>query len=545
MDILSNSQYISRRSPVISKRGAVASSQPMATQAGIDILRKGGNAADAAVAVAAALQVTQPCSTGLGGDCFFLFYDRKTNKISALNGSGRSSYSLTLSDLKKKGFREKIPPLDPCTVTVPGAAAAWCDISKEFGQMPLKTVLQPAIFLAEKGFPVAPMTSQWWQAGAKRQLSKYPYGKELMIEGRGPNAGEVIQLPALAETLRILGDEGKESFYGGRIGKKIVDAVKDAGGSLTIDDLSRHESEWVEPISVNYRGFNVWECPPNGQGLAVLIALNILSGYKLGNEIDTAERYHLLIEAMRLAFADALWFVSDPAKEEIPIKELLSKEYAAKIRKTINPKKRGEKYIKGNFLRYRSGTDTVYFSVVDEKGNGCSFINSNYMGFGTGIVPRGCGFSLQNRGAGFVLRDDHPNCYAPGKRPYHTIIPGMITEAVSGKLKAVFGVMGGMMQPQGHLQVVSGLLDMNLDPQNVLDRRRFQIEGGNPGGKILLEAGLDESIEKMLKRYGHEISIIDGKARSSFGLGQIILIDQNDMRWCGSDPRGDGCALGH
>lgn len=543
MNIYSISEYISRRSPVLSKGNAAASSQVLATQAGIEIFKKNGTAADAAVAIAAALQVTQPCSTGLGGDCFFLYYNNADKTVTGLNGSGKSPQSLSLDDLRKKGFTAKIPDFDPNTVTVPGAAAAWYDLLSVYGSLPLSTVLSPAIDLAENGFPVSPITSFWWKSGAERQLKSHKFGNELMLDGRGPYPGEIIRLPTLADTLRIFGDEGPSSFYHGKIGERIVAAVKEAGGSLDMQDMADHCSEWVTPICTEYRGYDIWECPPNGQGLAALIALNIASGFDLSNLVDE-DRYHILVECMRLGLADGLWYIGDPDNSTIPIDQLLSPEYAAMRRKKIKFKSRLPDPVTRGKIEFSAGNDTVYFSVVDAAGNGCSFINSNYMGFGTGIVPKGCGFSLQNRGAGFVLIPGHPNCYAPGKRPYHTIIPGMITDSATNDFRAVFGVMGGMMQPQGHLQVVSNLTDLHLDPQSALDRGRFQIEGGNPGNKILLESGIKQTVAEALSSYGHDVSIVHGRQRSAFGLGQIIWIDDNKVRWCGSDPRGDGCALG-
>lgn len=543
MNIQSNSEYISRRSPVLSKGNAAASSQVPATQAGIEIFNNGGTAADAAIAIAAALQVTQPCSTGLGGDCFFLYYDNNDKRVTGLNGSGRSPRSLSLEKLFQKGYSGRIPDFDSNTVTVPGAAAAWNDLLSVYGSLPLSKVLAPAIDLAENGFPVSPLTSFWWGAGADRQLKMHKNGHELMIDGRGPYPGEIIRLPELADTLRRFAEEGPSCFYNGIIGERIVTAVKEAGGSLEMQDMTDHRSEWVSPISTGYRGYDVWECPPNGQGLAALIALNLASGFDPAG-LNDADRYHILIECMRLGFADSLWYVADPDDTPVPVEQLLSDDYAAMRRQNISLSNRLSDPLSRGKIEYTAGNDTVYFSVVDAAGNGCSFINSNYMGFGTGIVPEGCGFSLQNRGAGFVLEPGHPNCYAPGKRPYHTIIPGMITESGTGDLRAVFGVMGGMMQPQGHLQVVSNLIDLKLDPQNSLDRGRFQIEGGNPGNKILLESSIKQNVIDALSSFGHEISVIQGRHRSAFGLGQVIWIDDNKVRWCGSDPRGDGCALG-
>ncbi len=546
MNILSSEQYTSRRSPVLSKRGMVATSQPLATLAGVDILRAGGNAADAAVAVAAALQVTQPCSTGLGGDCFVLYYSVDRNTVEALNGSGRSPRALTLELAGKAGFRDRLPPDHAFTVTVPGAPAAWVDAHECWGRLDLADILEPAIGLAERGFPVSPLTANWWQQGAEQLLSRHRHGQELMIEGRGPRAGEVIRLPTLAKSLQILAEHGKEPFYRGQIAGKIAAAVADAGGVLSLEDLAEHESQWVEPIRTEYRGYDVWECPPNGQGLTVLLALNILKAcgfaeYPAGGP----DRLHLMIEAMRLALADAKRYVADPEFSRIPVAGLLADEYARQRAAAIFVKRSMDPPVWGDPLSLGpAGTDTVYFCVADAEGNACSFINSNFSGFGTGIVPEGCGFSLHNRGYGFVLDSKHPNGLAPGKRPYHTIIPGLSTHAESGKLHTIFGVMGGMMQAQGHVQVVSALVDDDLDPQAALDRGRFQLEEGSPDGDVLLEDSLDPSTAAELEKRGHRIRILSGLDRSVFGLGQIILKDRRGVYWSGSDPRGDGCALG-
>jgi gamma-glutamyltranspeptidase/glutathione hydrolase len=546
MNLLSSQRYQSRRSPVLSIKGMVATSQPPATLAGVDILRAGGSALDAAVAAAAVLQVTQPCSTGLGGDCFVLHYSADRNLVEALNGSGRSPQTLNAEVAERAGFRDRLPPDHPFTVTVPGAPAAWVDAQKRWGRLTLPEILAPAIRLADSGFPVSPLAANWWQSGAEQLLSRHRHGGELMIDGRGPRAGEVMRLPTLARTLEILAEQGKEPFYRGAIAEKIVAAVVEAGGVLAHADLAAHESQWVEPIRTFYRGRHVWECPPNGQGLAVLLALNILKACAFTEAPPAGvERIHLMIEAMRLAFADVLHYVADPGFSSIPLTELLAEDYARQRASIISKKRAMEAPLWGDPTSMGSvGSDTVYFCAADAEGNACSFINSNFMGFGTGIVPEGCGFSLQNRGHGFVLHADHPNCLEAGKRPYHTIIPGLSTHAETGELHSVFGVMGGMMQPQGQLQVFSGLVDDELDPQAALDRGRFQLEGGQPDGDVLIEDSLDPEIVRELERRGHRIRIISGLDRSKFGLGQIILKDNNAVYWGGSDPRGDGCALG-
>ena len=615
----SNFEYSGRRSVVLAPHAAVASSQPLATQAGIEILQKGGSAADAAIAVAAAMQATQPCSTGLGGDAFALYFDSSaatgstaggshgTNgSVYAYNGSGRSPAALSLEvaravadeaaaadeDVtaqstgtphsadgatpnsdgvqtpKTSVEQPELPNYHAHTVTVPGAADAWCAVHKRFGRLPLAEVLAPAIRIAEEGFSVEPMTSRWWTGGAERQLAQRRHGNELMIDGRAPEIGERFTNPGLAAVLRTLGEEGREGFYNGWIADRIVDEVAHEGGVMTTDDLVRHRGEWVDPISVDYRGHTVWECPPNGQGLAALIALGIyerseeaagtsmagadaVQGATNGNgaadagaatEVaQTAARLHRQIESMRLAFADAGQWIADPSTDPAPIGALLDPEYLASRAASIKTERAMDPPGPG-VDPDAVGTDTVYFCVVDAEGNGCSFINSNYMGFGTGIVPEGCGFTLQNRGRGFTLRDGHPNTLAPGKRPYHTIIPGLLTK--DGSFEAVFGVMGGMMQPQGHLQVVAHMVDEQLDPQSALDAPRFCLEDGSTEGPVLVEDSMPDDLVESLRARGHEVEVVSGARRALFGLGQIIATGREGILWAGSDPRGDGHAAG-
>ena len=569
--------FSSHRSPVYSKNGIVATSQPLATAAGLEILAKGGNAADAAVAAGAALNVTEPTSTGIGGDMFALYFSADTKRVTALNGSGRAPSALTLDRLKTGGFASSIPPFHPYTVTVPGACAGWCDLIQKHGSFSMAEILAPAIRLASDGFPVAPITSYFWERGVERQLKSALNGHELTIDGRGPHAGEIFRNPGLAKTFETVASGGKSAYYQGEIAESIVNVLKEAGGCLTMDDLASHTSTWEEPISVDYRGYRVYECPPNGQGITALIALNLLEGFDLASlESLSVEKMHLMIEAMRLAFADSSWYVADPKFSNIPIKELLSKEYAAKRRKLINTQS-AIRNIEHGFPV--SSSDTVYLSVVDKFGNACSFINSNYMGFGTGIVPKGWGFTLQNRGHNFSLDPNHPNCLAPRKRPYHTIIPAMVTRlnaknaksaknlenlsdtsiklsaSLSGlsgsnseveeSLYASYGVMGGFMQPQGHVQVLSALVDDGLDPQSALDRPRFCIDVDESGGRVAIEEGMTQETFSGLEKMGHPVYSVSGYERALFGRGQVILRDAESGVLCaGSDPRADGCAMG-
>jgi gamma-glutamyltranspeptidase / glutathione hydrolase len=539
---LSDLVFNSRRSPVISRSGMVSASQPLAVAAGLKALAQGGNAADAAVAVAAALNVTEPGNTGLGGDVFCLYFDAATSRVYALNGSGRAPAGLTLERLRKEGFASELPRFHAYTVTVPGACAAWCDLAERFGRLPLVKTLAPAIELAQEGYPVAPYTATYWAGAVGTQLSKAVNGLELTIDGRAPRPGEIFRNPGLAQALTLIAFEGKKAYYEGPIGHAVAAVIREAGGCLNEADLAAHHSDWVEPASTTFRGLRFWECPPNGQGIAALMALNILEGFDLASlEPLSTQRLHLLIEAMRLAFADARRFVADPAFAPAPLDQLLSKAYAAERRKLIDPRQANPGMRHGVPL---SSSDTVYFCTADAAGNACSLINSNYMGFGTGIVPRGWGFSLQNRGHNFSLDPTHPNHLEPGKRPYHTIIPAMITREADGSLWGPYGVMGGFMQPQGHMQVALALAEDNLDPQSALDRPRFCIEPDALGSQVALEEGIPPQVMAELAVLGHAVRPVSGHARTLFGRGGVIFRDPDSgALWGGADPRGDGTVM--
>jgi gamma-glutamyltranspeptidase/glutathione hydrolase len=536
-----NLTFKSRRSPIFSDRGIVATSQPLATAIGLKILSQGGNAADAAVAAAAALNVTEPTSTGIGGDCFALFYAAKEHRVYAMNASGHSPKALTHELVRSEGFENELPPYHPHTITVPGAAAGWHDLIARFGNLSLKAVLSPAIELAERGFPVSPITAHFWARDAAHQLNSAPNGSELTIDGRAPHPGERFRNPGLARTFTQLAERGLAGFYQGAIAEAITQVIQEAGGVMTMEDLVSHKTNWPDPISTEHQGYRVWECPPNGQGLAALLALNILNNFELKDLAPASKnRLHLMIEAMRLAFADTRWFVADPDRSPVPVTELLSKSYAEERARLINLSKATIDQSRGTPTR---GSDTVYLSVVDEAGNACSFINSNYMGFGTGFVPKGWGFTLQNRGHGFSLQEGHPNILGPNKRPYHTIIPSMITHQNTGDLFASFGVMGGFMQPQGHLQVAVNLIHDKLDPQSALDEPRFCITDGQAGGEVALEEGINIETMSDLANMGHKVIPTSGHARAIFGRGQIIIRDRDTGILCsGSDPRSDGQA---
>ena len=533
--------FISRRSSVYGRNGTVATSQPLATAAGLEILAKGGNAADAAVAAGAALNVTEPSSTGIGGDMFALYYSAEAKRVTALNGSGRAPAALTLERLRKEGFSTDLPPFHAHTVTVPGACAGWFDLIEKHGSLSMAEILAPAIRLASEGFPVAPLASYSWQRNAQNQLKSALNGQELTIDGRGPRPGEIFRNPNLARTFEMVASGGKSAFYEGEIAQAIIGVIQDAGGCMSVEDLASHISTWEEPISVTYRGLRVYECPPNGQGITALIALNLLEGFDLSSLPSlSTERLHLMIESMRLAFADSRWYVADPAFSSVPVRELISKEYAGERRKQIDRKHATIDPKHGTPVH---SSNTVYLSVVDKFGNACSFINSNYWGFGTGIVPKGFGFTLQNRGHNFRLDPNHPNRLEPRKRPYHTIIPAMVTRD-DGSLYASYGVMGGFMQPQGHVQVLSALVDDGLDPQSALDLPRFCIDVEETGGRVALEDGMPVKALSGLENMGHPVYTVSGYDRSLFGRGQVILRDpETGVLTAGSDPRGDGCAM--
>lgn len=537
--------FSSRRSPVYGRTGMVAASQPLAVSAGLSALRAGGTAADAAVAAAAALNVTEPTSTGLGGDCFALYYQASDQRVYALNGSGRAPAALTLERLQNEGLGADLPPFHPYTITVPGACAGWCDLTERFGRLPLAVSLAPAVRLAEEGFPVAPITAYYWARAAQGQLASAVNGRELTLDGRAPQAGEIFRNPGLARTLRAIAEGGKLAYYQGAIAEAIAAVIQEAGGCLTLADLAAHTSTWQEPISTLYRGMRVWECPPNGQGLAALLALNILQNFDLAAlAVLSAERLHLQIEAMRLAFADGFRYIADPAFAPAPLAALLAPAYGTQRAALIDPQRAARLVPHG---APPAVSDTVYLCAVDAEGNACSFINSNYMGFGTGIVPRGWGFSLQNRGHNFSLDPASPNALMPGKRPYHTIIPALMTYA-NGDLYAPYGVMGGFMQPQGHMQVASALLDDNLDPQAALDLPRFCIEPEKQASivpaRVALEEGIPPGVISLLADMGHDVHPVSGMGRSLFGRGQIIRRDPHSGVLCGgSDPRADGCAM--
>ncbi|KZV75492.1 gamma-glutamyltranspeptidase [Peniophora sp. CONT] len=557
-------RFPSRRSVVYGTKGIVSASQPLAVEAGLEILRKGGNAADAAVATSAALNVTEPSCCGIGGDAFCLFWDAKTKKASAMNGSGRAPEKLNIDYLNSRGVNGTIPVTDLNSVTVPGCAAAWADSVAQFGtgKLSLGEILEPAIRLAEEGVPVSELHSFAWQRSEELIKKASPNGHEMLLDGKAPLPGQVIQLPNLGKTFRALAEEGKDGFYKGRIAEEIVALIQSKGGVMELEDLAAHKTDFVEPITFNFAGeVTLVECPPNGQGLTALMALGILEEMQnqgkiknlLEMEHNSVEYLHALVEALRLAFADTQHFVTDPAVVPVPVEELLSKEYLAKRAALFESSSTG-KVFHGNPLH---SSDTVYFSVTDQWGNACSYIQSNYAGFGTGAVPKGCGFTLQNRGSNFSLKKGHPNELEGGKRPYHTIIPALALRGDDIWLS--YGVMGGFMQPQGHIQVLLNML-RGFTPQAALDAPRFCISAGSPdsvlegaeekagdiNSEVYFEEGIDPKTVETLRSMGHDAYTAGGFKRSMFGRGQVIqkINDRSGkLVWAaGSDLRADGHA---
>ncbi len=528
-------EFNSRRSNVRTTNGMVATSQPLAAMAGLRILMAGGNAIDAAVATAATLSVVEPQSTSVGGDVFSLIWMNDEKTVRALNASGRSSESASRSELLSRNM-SYIPVQSPYAITVPGAVSGWSAVLERYGTMDLSDVLKPAIEYARNGYPVSELISNSWKANAYK-LQAFPSGGELLLNGKAPELGQIMRMPELAKTLQIIAEGGMEAFYKGDIAKKIVGYVQERGGWITLEDMANHEANWVEPISTNYRGVTCWQCPPNGQGINVLMALNIAQGFDLQEKgYQTADTYHHLIESMRLSLTDGLWYVTDPAVRQVPISELNSYNYADKQRQLINSDTAMKDVSVGVTNNH---SDTVYVSCVDGEGNACSFINSIFSGFGTGLVVPDTGIVLQNRGSSFSLSADHPNVLEPNKRPFHTLIPGMAT--IDGKLWLSYGVMGGMQQAQGHFQALINMIDFKLSPQEALNAPRFSVRLGEG---IALEPFVPEEVVQNLRKKGHHI-FVDASNGVFFGGGQIISRDsQTGVLVGGSEPRLDGCAVG-
>jgi gamma-glutamyltranspeptidase/glutathione hydrolase len=530
----------SGRSVVRATHGMVATSQPLASAVGLDVLKRGGNAVDAAIAIAAVLNVTEPNMTGIGGDAFMMVHWAKTKTLTGLNASGRAPRALNLQHFTSKGMKE-MPTFGMEPITVPGAFDGWVTLLEKFGTMKLAELMAPAIELAENGFPVMENIAMDWALEVP-SLAKTPAAAStFLVKGRAPKAGDIFVQKNLARTLRTLAEGGRDAFYRGDIARAIVEYCQKNGGFLSMEDFAAQKSEWVEPISTTYKGHTLYEMPPNGQGLTALLLLNILEGVDLQSMRSDPERYyHTLIEATKIAFADRNRYIADPAFAKVPVKQLLSKDYAATRRGLLDPQKAIDVPAYGEI---RTGNDTTYFSVVDKDRNAVSFINSIFFNFGSAIVAGDTGIVLQNRGAGFSLEAGHPNQYAPGKRPFHTIIPAMVLK--DGKLLMSYGVMGGDIQPQGHAQVLINLVDRGLNLQQAIDAPRFRYIRGR---SVMLEPDLTPEVIEALVKRGHERSLPpDGAVHRTFmGGGQAIMIDPATGALLGaSDRRKDGLALGY
>lgn len=532
------------RSEVIAKNGMIATSQPLCTQVGIDVLKKGGNAIDAAIACNACLGLMEPTGCGVGGDIFAIVWDAKTQKLYGLNGSGRSPKSLTRAWFVENNY-EKIPSHGALPISVPGTVKGWFDLHDRFGKMPMKSILQPAIQYAREGFPVSELIA-YYMGRSGPFLSKYPnFADTYMPSGKMPAKGEIFKNPYLANTYEEIAKGGSDAFYKGKIAKTIAEHVQKEGGFLSEEDLASHTSEWVEPVSTNYRGYDVWELPPNGQGIAALQILNILEAFDLKKYgFDSPEYVHLFTEAKKLAFEDRAKYYADPAFNKIPVAKLISKEYAKKRRALIDENRAARRYDPGNLEH----GETIYLTTADKDGNMVSFIQSNFRGMGSGITPPKLGFVLQDRGELFTLEEGHFNVYEPGKRPFHTIIPAFITK--DGKPWVSFGLMGGAMQPQGHAQMVINLIDFGMNLQEAGDAPRISHGGSSQptgeqmsdGGWLSLESGFDYETIRGLMDKRHRIRYSKG----IYGGYQAIMWDEkNGVYYGASESRKDGQASGY
>lgn len=532
------------RSEVIAQNGIACTSQPLATQVALDILKAGGSAVDAAIAANALLGLVEPTGNGIGGDLFALVWDAKTQQLYGLNGSGRSPYNLTLDYFKQNNI-EKTPSLGPLPVSVPGCVDGWFELHQKFGRLPMTEILQPAIQYARNGFPVSELIAYYWQSNA-RALQKYPGFEEIfMPNGKAPSKGEIFKNPYLAETLEKIALHGRDIFYKGEIARKIVAYLEENGGFLSMKDFEDHTSEWVTPVSTNYRGYDVWELPPNGQGTAVLQMLNILENFDLKKMgFGSAEYIHLFTEAKKLAFEDRAKFYADPAFNQIPVEKLISKTYARQRAGLINPARAARSYTPGELEQ----ANTIYLTTADKEGNMVSLIQSNYRGMGSGMTPGRLGFILQDRGEMFTLEEGHFNVYAPHKRPFHTIIPGFVTK--DGKPFLSFGVMGGAMQPQGHVQIICNLIDFGMNIQEAGDAPRIQHLGSSEptgekmtdGGILTLETGFSWETIRALMQKGHVVQFDLG----GYGGYQAIKRDETNRVYYGaSESRKDGQAAGY
>ena len=541
------SKPFATRSEVIAPHAMAATSHPLATQIALDVMKQGGSAVDAAIAANAALGLMEPTGNGVGGDLFAMVWDPKTKKLYGYNGSGRSPGKLSLKWFEKNGFKS-VPSYGPLPVTVPGAVRGWSDLHAKFGALSMQKNLAPTIAYARNGHPVAETIAYYWNLSVPR-LGKYPgFNEQFTINGKAPVKGQVWKNPNLANTLQSIADGGSDAFYKGRIAKTIADYIQSQGGFLSVEDLAAHKGEWVEPISTTYRGVRVWELPPNGQGLAALQMLNILELTDFSKiAFGSPEHVHTFVEAKKLAFADRAALYADPDFVKTPVERLLSKSYATERSKLIDPNKAMKAVDAGAALNQG---DTIYLTVADANGMMVSLIQSNYRGMGSGMAPPGLGFILQDRGEQFVLKKGHANSFEPNKRPFHTIIPAFITKNDQPWIS--FGLMGGAMQPQGHVQIVMNLIDFGMNLQEAGDAPRIQHDGSTEpdgqntpmteGGVVNLESGFAYPTIQALMRKGHVIEFADGQ----YGGYQAIMRDaQSGVYYGASESRKDGQAAGY
>ena len=530
------------RSEVIGQNGMVATSHPLATQIGLDILKQGGTAVDAAIAANIALGLMEPTGNGIGGDLFAIIWDAQSNKLHGLNASGPAPMNLSIDYFEEQGLK-KIPAYGPLPVTVPGAVDGWVKLHEKFGKLKFKSLFEPTIEYAEKGFPITETIAYYLDKSQKR-FENYPNFSEVWIKnGRMPQKGEIFKNPQLANTLRIIAEKGRAGFYEGEIAQTMANFVQAQGGFLTYDDLAGFHSEWTQPVSSNYRGYDVWELPPNGQGIAALQILNILENYDLKKMgLFSSEYIHLFTEAKKIVFADRAKYYADPNFSNIPVNELISKSYAKERAKLINL----DKASKANDAGILKSGDTIYLTAADKFGNMVSLIQSNYRGMGSGMMPTGLGFMLQDRGELFSLDKNHKNALEGGKRPFHTIIPAFVTK--DGKPFISFGVMGGATQPQAHAQIIINMIDFGLNLQEAGDAPRIVHSGSSQptgevmtdGGSLSIESGFGKQIEQELSNKGHTIKYQKGV----FGGYQAIMF-KDGVYYGASETRKDGQAAGY
>ena len=534
------------RSEVLGENAMAATSQPLATQVAVEILRDGGNAVDAAIAANAMLGLVEPTGNGIGGDLFAIVWDAESEELHGLNASGRAPEAMTREYFEEEGY-DRIPQRGPLPVSVPGTVDGWFELHEAFGELSMERLLQPTIEYGRKGFPVTEMISYYWERN-REVLKEYEnFPETFLIDGRAPEKGEIFSNPDLADTLETISQDGREAFYEGPIAETIEDYMDRQGGFLTADDMAAHESEWIDPVSTDYRGYELWQLPPNTQGIAALQILNILEAWDLSDyEFDDPEYIHRFVEAKKLAFEDRARYYADPDFADVPVAELISKEYADQRREKIDLERAATEFPAGD-PRLDEG-DTIYLTTADGEGNMVSLIQSNYRGMGSGMTPDDLGFILQNRAEMFSLDPDHPNALEPGKRPFHTIIPGFITR--DGEPWVSYGVMGGGMQPQAHAQIMINMIDFGMNLQEAGDAPRIRHDGSSQpegdrmsdGGVVDLESGFSEETVEALEDKGHEVTIRSGH----FGGYQAIKYDAEQGVFYGaSEPRKDGQAAGY